>query len=60
MPLEVFDDLRLALIIKSEKTLFLSMKSIYFLITKDIFEKIIAHFIKSLKDLKIDTAFKIV
>lgn len=60
LSVQVFDDLCLTWIIKSGKTLFPSVKSTYFPITKNSFEKIISQLTRSLKNLHIDAEFKIV
>ncbi len=59
MPLEVFNTLRLAWIIKGGRTLFPSVKLTRLPITKNILEKITAQPTKSLEDWNIDAAFKI-
>lgn len=59
LSLDVFDDPRLAWIIKGGRRLFPSVKSKRLPITKDILEKITAQPIMSVDDCNIDTAFKI-
>lgn len=58
LPLDVFDDPRLAWIIKGGRRLFPSVKSKRLPITKDILEKITAQPIMSVDDCNIYTAFK--
>lgn len=57
--LGVFDDPRLAWIIKGGKTLFPSIKSTRLSITRDILQKITAKPTLSVEDCNIDTVFKI-
>lgn len=57
---QIFNYLYLALIIKSEKILFLSIKLAYLSIIKNIFEKIIVQLTRLFEDLNINTRFKIV
>lgn len=59
LPLDVFDNPRLARIIKGGRRLFPSVKSKRLPITKDILKKITAQPIMSVDDYNIDTAFKI-